>query len=195
MNFNNLTTVVFMTVIIGYTNKSGSYIASDSYCTAGYDIISKNCNKIEIFNNSVGIASSGKARMQTIIANELNIEHNKHDNDDKYIYSVCNQIRDLCIKYSDSDNDEDVFNIIVVYNKKIYQIDKIYALSLIQEPFYAEGSGGAYAMGAMYAIETRCDFKNRNTEEYANYIINAGLDAAIEYSAGCGGDKKIVKIG
>lgn len=183
-----------MTVIIGYTNKSGGYIASDSQCSSGNEIISKHQNKIVVFNTNVGIAISGLCRVQTIVQNKLKFSSNKHNDDESYICEICDKLRDINVKELDMD-DNDSFNILVVYNKKIYSIDKSYSIVLIQESFYSEGCGASYALGAMYAVETRCDFKNRNTEEYARYIINAGLDAAIEYSSGCGGDKKIIKIG
>lgn len=182
-----------MTVIIGYTNKSGGYIGSDSLCCSGNEIISKHQNKI-VINNNVGIAVAGLCRVQTLIQNKLKFPSNKHSNEENYICDICDSIREINIKDLEMD-DNDSFSLLIVYNKHIYSIDKSYSILLIQEPFYSEGCGGSYAIGAMYAVESRCDFKNRNTEEYARYIINAGLDAAIEYSAGCGGDKKIVKIG
>lgn len=185
-----------MTVIIGFTNKSGSYLGSDSLISSEYHIISEHEQKIKLFNNNMlGIAFSGLCRIGNIVRDGLNIPENKNSlKDSEYIFNVVGYIRERIIECGDVD-DNDSFNMLIAYDKKIYTVDKGYCISDIHSRYFSEGHGAAYAMGAMYAVETRCDFKNKESQAYAEYVIQAGLDAAIQHSCGCGGDTQIIKVG
>jgi ATP-dependent protease HslVU (ClpYQ) peptidase subunit len=184
-----------MTVIIGFANKGGCYLGSDSLITSEYHIISECEKKIQLFNNdTLGIAFSGLCRIGNIIRDGLNIPENKNNlKDSEYIFNVVGYIRERIIDCGDV-NDNDSFNMLIAHNKRIYTVDKGYCISEIHSRYFAEGHGAAYAMGAMYAVETRCDFKSKETKQYAQYIINAGLDAAINHSCGCGGKINIVRV-
>lgn len=183
-----------MTVIIGFTNKSGGYIASDGLTSAEYHVISKHQNKIKVFNDNLGIACSGLCRINTLIRNRLTVEKNHNQTDEQYIFNVCEKIKAIIVEGVEI-NDDSAFNVILIYNNGIYTMDRSYDVSVIKERYFAEGHGSTYAMGAMYAVETRCDFKNKESKQYAEYVIQAGLDAAIQHSCGCGGDTQIIKIG
>lgn len=184
-----------MTVIIGFTNKSGGYIGCDGQVTQDYHVNSTHETKYKVFNNNLAVCYSGLARVGTVIKNRLEIPDNiKNADDDVYVYNVTERIKG-CLSEAIDFESEDTFNLIAVYNKNIYYIDRAYCLIKIYERYYAEGHGAAYAMGAMYAVETRCDFKNKESKQYAEYVIQAGLDAAIQHSCCCGGDTQIIKIG
>lgn len=184
-----------MTVIIGFVNKSGCYLGSDGLITSDYHVISESEQKVKLFNNNrIGIAFSGLCRIGNIIRDGLNIPENKDGlEDSEYIFNVVGAIRDRIINCGDV-VENDSFNMLIAYNKKIYTVDKGYCITEIHSRYFSEGHGSTYAMGAMFAIETRCEFDNKENKSYAEYIIQAGIDAAIQHSCGCGGDINIVKV-
>jgi ATP-dependent protease HslVU (ClpYQ) peptidase subunit len=73
---------------------------------------------------------------------------------------------------------------LVVIDGRIFQIEPDFQVGEAAEDYDAVGCGASYALGCLYAL--------RNIEASADDMIKSAIEAAKNYSAGCGGDPVII---
>jgi len=148
-----------MTTIIGIQHSWGSVMAADSQITWG----EMPCNSFGVdkitTNNGYNIGVAGEGRTGDIITSVWN-PPKRIPNGDLYkfmINSVIPSLRKTLIengwKEAESGKDNDL-DIMISVKGQLFIICSDFTVVQDEEGFYGIGSGGAYAVGALYAGST-----------------------------------------
>ena len=180
-----------MTVIAAYNDGNAIYMASDSLASDPNDSIVVVDPKVFTFNGFT-FGYAGSFRFGQILNHTfLPPPHNPALDDSTYMFSVfLEALRDTLDSYGLLLNANGVEGIgeagsaLVAYRNNIYYVEPDLSILKVASPYASIGSGCAYAIGAMYALEGTLP-----PEE----IVTKAVEVAIKHVPNCGGNINIIQ--
>lgn len=179
-----------MTVIVGLKHKGSVYLGCDSQGSGGWDKRNREDSKIFIAHG-IGYGFTSSYRMGQIIKFHSEEALHKCRETDVYGYVVkclVPMYRDILGKhgYKQTVNGEESGGtFLVAIDGCLFCVHDDFQVGEVTEEYDSVGCGAYYALGSLYSYE------NANPEKR---IIKA-IDTADNFSNGCGGETKIIKVG
>jgi 20S proteasome alpha/beta subunit len=179
-----------MTIIVGYKDaKTGTvYIAGDTQGTSGWDARHRADGKVFIKHGILyGFTSS--YRMGQILKYHSEDVESPLLKEDTFGYVVSCLVpmwRKILAEhhFTKTESGVDTGGVFVVaVNGRLFVIESDFQVAEHADNFCAVGCGDSYAMGSMYS---------QDLDKPAKDIITEAIDAAIYFSAGCGGNIEVV---
>lgn len=193
-----------MTVIAGFAIKGVcGYLGSESLLTRGSDVVSDADTKILSYacsdGSRVGVGVCGMQRLYNIIRRYLTVEIDDSLSSFDNVYNIVEDIRKIFKEHYEVDfenNSDDFIHCLIMLGDELFLITGNFAIIAIESgKYYAIGIGQDYALGAMYHYYDMFYAGHDDSDTFSRELLNAGIEAAMEFSTGCGGSIDIVKIG
>lgn len=143
-----------MTCIIGLKEDNKIYVGYDSIAQWGNTRFVDKIPKC-FYVGKIFVGISGYTRDSQLIQHTLRV-YNPSEGEDPTEYLVNGLCADIHRLFSEFDRDKDngpTATGIIVYKGHMYYLGSDASLTEFDVPFFAIGSGGDYAMGAMEALE------------------------------------------
>jgi hypothetical protein len=185
-----------MTVLVGVETFAGCAIGSDNQMIASWVAHPVPGGKLVAKGDFI-VACSGSMNMLDVLRHRWDVPpYVETDSIEKFIAvdfvdSVRAAMRDAGLMYSLNgveqfrDNDNTNNNMIVACRGRLFGVWGDFSISTPIDGLMANGSGWEFAYGAMWAAtKVATDFFRSDPM----LIARIGIDAAIRFNAGCGGD-------
>lgn len=182
-----------MTVVVGMVEGSRVYMGADSQGSNGWDKRYRVDKKVfEAHGILYGFTSS--YRMGQILKyHSLKFDIPSPDEVDPYEFVVLTMIpmwKSILAEHGFGKTEQGVTSggvFLVGFHGRLFRIESDFQVAEHVRPYESVGCGEQYALGALYAAD---QFDVSVTEK-----ISVAIEAAMEYSNGCGGETEILYIG
>lgn len=179
-----------MTCIVVLDDKDKILLGADSAAIEGNSVFSRSDSKIFKKNKNCYIGFAGSFRAGQLVQYAFNVPKQRPTMDD-HEFLCTHFIKSLKSAFKKNDfvvdDDDNSVSFIVVYNKKIYEIDSDFQVGIPIQPYFSIGSGAEYAMGSLYTSNSLVGVK-------ADTKVKTALEAASTYCTGVQPPFKIITI-
>lgn len=162
------------------------YMGCESQTTAGNQKTYSNMSKMfrkKTHAGDIVIGISGRCSFHQIIQHDLDYNV-AHSDNISYIRNLASQIREISEKLKLKSKEKGT--VLIIFNNGIYTLEKDYYVADLND-FYAIGSGGRFALGAMSAL-TKTKRTNKLSPEE---MIKISIESACDHDCYSSGDLEI----
>lgn len=182
-----------MTCIAAMVDGPNVWMAADSMCSAGYDIVPTVNGKILPFGEIL-VGTAGSARAGVILERKFHLpEPGGYDDVAQYIEGkFTDGIRDCLKENGHAQNwhgqESGDFQFLIACQGRIWSMMGDFCALQINHPYYAVGCGAPYATGALAQM-----FRTGKKPKPKEWLTQA-IEISAEWSIGVGGKIDVVKL-
>lgn len=179
-----------MTIIVGYKAANHVILGADSQGSSGWNKTLRKDPKVFV-THGIGYAFTSSYRMGQILRFHSE-EKDLSQVVDPYSFVVSELVpmwRKILKEngYTKIDNNQEQSGVFLVALKnKLFKIESDFQVGESEALYEADGCGFAYALGALYTLEN----SNISIEDK----VTKAIEAAINFSNGCGGRIDLVRV-